>query len=261
MAYLERGLADQAEKPEGRFYLEGALSAEVEALPAAEAAHAFRARRLKPGCLVEVFNGQGASRRGVLEGDARAARVRFREPIREHRKPACSLTLAVSPPKGDRMTFLVEKLSELDGDVLIPTLFRRSLDSGLKADTSKITRWRRTAVESAKQCGRYHLLDVKDTASLDDLIPRLASFQQVFLLQRAEDAESLLDLLQDLPAPARTVLLLAGPQGGLTGEETARLKAEGARPACLGPRTLRIETAALAAAAVIRAEWDRTAAR
>jgi 16S rRNA (uracil1498-N3)-methyltransferase len=250
-------LAGNPEKLEGRFYLDSALSRDFEDLPAREAAHAFKSRRLKPGCLVELFNGRGAARQGVLEGEARRARVRFMERLREFPKPPSSLTLAVSPPKGDRMTFLVEKLSELGADALIPTLFHRSLDSGLKAATSKISRWRRTAVESAKQCGRYHLLDVEEPAYLEGLIPRFDTFQLVVLLELSEEARPLSEILLNLPVSPPNTLVLAGPQGGLTPEEAAKIQAAGAVPAFLGSRTLRIETAALAAAAVIRSEWDR----
>ena len=165
------------------------------------------------------------------------------------------------------MAFAVEKLSELGADMLIPTVFRRSLDAGVRVDTSKIARWRRTAVEAAKQCGRSFLLDVKVPCTLDALLEDLAHFDQKIVLSTAqharashtEGAEKNLPFIEVLHGPESAPtesLVLVGPEGGFTPEEDHRIRENGFVPASLGKKILRIETAAVAAAAIFRSCRD-----
>jgi 16S rRNA (uracil1498-N3)-methyltransferase len=232
---------NDSQKPEGRFYVDHDLSAPSVLLPDEEAAHVRKVRRIRSGSPVELFNGRGGMRSGRLEG----RRVVFTEALRTAPAPASRLTLAVSPPKGDRMTFLVEKLSELGADVLIPTVFERSVDAGVTVRTAKIGRWRRTAVEAAKQCGRAFLLEVCEPMSLLDLQARVLDFDHAVLLAPGGvPFERVLAAFTPLP---RSVLILVGPEGGITSRESADL---GLPCASLGTHILRIETAAVAAAAI-----------
>jgi 16S rRNA (uracil1498-N3)-methyltransferase len=232
-----------SQKPEGRFYVDGDLTAPAVDLPGEEAAHARKARRLRSGRLVELFDGRGGARSGRLDGK----RVTFTEALRVTPAPGFRLALAVSPPKGDRMTFLVEKLSELGADALLPTVFDRSLDAGVTVRTSKVHRWRRTAVESAKQCGRAFLLEVCDPLRFHDLKPRFTDYDHVVLLEPGRDPfKKIVGTFQPLP---RSALLIVGPEGGVTSEESAD---PALLRASLGSNILRIETAAVAAAAIYR---------
>ena len=255
-------------KVEGRFFIEGDLSHPRVTLPEGESAHAVKSKRLKPGCTVEVFDGRGAYRAGVIEHAALdGVSIRFEEPLRHEAGSKHRLTLALSPPKRDRMAFAVEKLSELGADVLIPTVFRRSLDAGVRVDTSKIARWRRTAVEAAKQCGRSFLLDVRAPCTLDDLLKELAHFDLKIVLSTAQQTPSshaeivdrnlpFKEVLQRLESDPDESLVLVGPEGGFTPEEDHRIREHGFVPASLGKRILRIETAAAAAAAIFRSCGD-----
>ncbi len=245
----------------GRFFVVSDLTASFVDLPREEASHAVKSRRLGPGSRVEIFNGRGESRRGVLESALPGnLSIRFTEPLRKEEAPSNRLCLAVSPPKGGRMTFLVEKLSELGADRLIPAVFRHSTDAGVRVSTAKVGRWRRTAVESAKQCGRSFLLAVDDPCPADALIEAISRFDSKFVLVTGKNRLGGVPPLQDLllgqdTSPGRT-LIVVGPEGGFSPEEAARMEEAGAHPASLGKRILRIETAAISAAALFRAAWD-----
>ena len=193
--------------------------------------------------------------------------VRFIEPSRSEEPPAHRITLAVSPPKGDRMSWMVEKLSELGADALVPTVFQRSIDAGVRVATAKAERWRRTAVEAAKQCGRNFLLEVKVPFPLDGLLKDSERFDLGIVLipehpgapspHGGPERVSTLDgVVRSLKAVPAETLVLVGPEGGISPEESERIREAGFRPASLGSRILRIETAALAAAAVLRSAWD-----
>jgi len=233
-----------SEKPKARFYADDELTAPSVRLPDAEAVHAGKARRLRDGSAVELFNGRGGVRSGILETGS----VRFTEPLRRFPESRHRLLVAVSPPKGDRMTFLVEKLSELGADVLIPTIFERSLDAGVKAGTAKIRKWRRVAVESAKQCRRPWLLEVKAPEPLGGLKSLVPSIDLAVVF---ETDQAPFEQLLAPTAPA-SGLLIVGPEGGITSKELSGLEI---MKASLGSRILRIETAALAATAIYRSKY------
>jgi 16S rRNA (uracil1498-N3)-methyltransferase len=165
------------------------------------------------------------------------------------------------------MSWMVEKLSELGADAVVPTVFQRSLDAGVRVSTAKAARWRRTAVEAAKQCGRNILLEVKAPFLLDELLKESARFDlNIVLIPEhpgpssvhggPETVPSLDGMVRGLKAVPAETLVLVGPEGGISQEESERIGEAGFRTVSLGSRILRIETAALAATAVLRSAWD-----
>ncbi|MFH2002533.1 MAG: RsmE family RNA methyltransferase [Planctomycetota bacterium] len=239
-----------------RFFSEQDLSAPEAGISREEAAHALKSRRLSSGARVELFDGKGSARVGILEKERSGlATVRFCEPVRRFERPLHLLCMAVSPPKGDRMTFLVEKLSELGADLVIPVLFHHSRDAGVKEDTAKVSRWRRTAIEAAKQCGRNHLLAVEPPCRFESLLLRMKEYDLKVLLQPDSESEPLSEQLRAAPEAPRRTLLMVGPEGGITRDESEKAQALGSITAGLSPLILRTETAALACATLFRAEW------
>jgi 16S rRNA (uracil1498-N3)-methyltransferase len=210
------------------------------------------ARRLRTGDEVEIFDGKGTARRGVIdEVSGGRLLVRFHSPPTTDPEPERRLTIAMSPPRGERMAFAVEKLSELGCHRLAPVVFRRSEDAGVRTGTGKIRKWRRRAIESAKQCGRNRLLDVADPVSLAEALGQWPETVSFVVLER-EAGESLADRLEADRGVAETVILV-GPEGGFTEEERRLMRESGGKPARLFDHILRIETAAVAAAALFNA--------
>jgi len=242
-----------------RFFCPDALHGDRAVLTDEEARHALAARRLAIGDAVELFDGRGTARMGEIERcDRRRLTVRFveaeqNEPVEHH-----LLTIALSPPRGDRMAFAVEKLSELGCHTIMPVVFQRSLDAGVTAGTGKIRKWRRRLIESAKQCGRNRLAEITEPLPLAEALEQFSGADLLLFLDCHEETTRLNDLLRRNACHASRTVILVGPEGGLTAEERCVMIDRQGRPARLWNHVLRIETAALAAAALYNGHNDST---
>jgi 16S rRNA (uracil1498-N3)-methyltransferase len=149
--------------------------------------------------------------------------------------------LAVALPKGERQKWLVEKATELGVTCLVPLITERGVVQPAQA---ALERLRRTVVEASKQCGRNQLMEIGQPAPAIDLFGQApAAGGRLIADKGGQPLSSLADL-------AGTALLAAiGPEGGFTPAELAAAHAAGWRAVSLGPRTVRIETAAIAIAA------------
>jgi 16S rRNA (uracil1498-N3)-methyltransferase len=224
-----------------------AADASSAALPAAEAKHA-RVRRLRRGAAVIVFNGRGVSHAGHVESYSRdAVRVALDERLPDLAgESPLDLTLAVAVLKADRLDWVVEKTTELGVTRIIPFRSERSL---ARPSAARQERWRQIAASAVKQCGRTVVPTVEpctDFASLPSAGPT-----ERILFWEAVDASAKLErgasLDRAFPEAAPPVMAIVGPEGGFTATEVESARASGTRIATLGIRTLRADTAAIAA--------------
>ena len=163
-----------------------------------------------------------------------------------------SVAMAAAVPRGKRMTFLVEKCAELGVEELRPVRWARSPRSG-SAPASALERWQRLAASAAKQARRAGLMTVLAPVSPAELAGALADFDRVLYLDTAGGV-SPRAALEGL-APGARLLVLVGPEGGMVPGDLAVLEASvKLRRVTLGPGVLRVETAAVAAAAAVLAE-------
>lgn len=230
-----------------------------------QARHARKVLRLKPGESVELFDGRGRIAEGKLDVQAGKAAVQVARRW-EEKPPRPRLELAVAMPKGSRADVLVEKVSELGVDRLIPMHTARSV---VAVGETKVDRLRRLAVASAKQSGRAHLMEVAEVSDFSDVLAEAgeaavatgdgkvsggASAGRRLLLITDADGVGTIgpgDLLESLGKVTR-VRVLVGPEGGWTVGEREAADEAGFVPWRMGPFTLRVETAAMAAAALCR---------
>lgn len=233
-----------------RFHCPVSLSvSSTISLPAGAARH-VQVLRLQPGDTITLFNGEGGeceatvTRMGRSEVEARIVSHTVVE-----REASRAVHLALGVPANERMDWLVEKASELGAASLQPLLTERSVLrlSGERAE-KKRQHWQAIAVAACEQCGRNRVppLPALQTlpAWLGSALPR-----QRLLLSLATDSVPLAqqrDRLDDGP-----VLFLSGPEGGLSPAEEQAARAAGFVPVSLGSRTLRAETAPLAALATL----------
>lgn len=221
-------------------------------LPAEAHHHLTTVLRQRDGARVEVADGDGASALAELQGEQvvlRSAPVR-----RERLRPA--LVVAQALIKGRRFDEVVRQVTELDVDEVVPLVTDRCVarvDSGKAARATQ--RWRsiaRSACEQARRPDRPHVADV---TSLDELVEDLPSGTTLLAADPTGDA---LTRLQDRVLAAARVIVVVGPEGGLTDGELARLRGGGAATVGLGPTVLRAEhaaAAALAALSVLTERW------
>ncbi|MFM7207198.1 MAG: RsmE family RNA methyltransferase [Planctomycetaceae bacterium] len=206
-----------------------------------EARHLARVMRCTVGDEVVVFDGGGRSwlaRVAVTGRDEVVLAIATELP--EERPRRASVTLAVALPKGERQKWLVEKLTELGVDELVPLVTRRGVAEATPAARERLARG---VIEACKQCGRDTLLRIAAPRGVDDVVRELIGDALLVVADRDGvplDAEAV---------GTRPVIALVGPEGGFTAEELAAVEAVGGRRVSLGPHVLRVETAAIALAA------------
>lgn len=206
-----------------------------------EAHHARTVLRLVAGDAVRVADGAGCAASAVIIAVGRHDfRLQVAEVTRSDDGPAGLLSIAVAPPKGDRFGDLVRGLTELGVGTIIPMQTER----GERLPTA-YARWHRIAGEALKQCRRAHLPRILPVTSIPALVQ---SKVRLTVLDRSGRAAA--------PGTPGLVTLVIGPEGGFTSAELATLTGGGASLVRLAGPILRIETAALAAAAVWSAAWQ-----
>jgi 16S rRNA (uracil1498-N3)-methyltransferase len=222
-----------------RFYVNSPLAPGPFALGGPEAHHLATVQRMRVGDRVCLFNGDGR------EYPAEVRSVRRRE-VELHVGPAACpqreigvrIEVAAPLPKGDRAQFLLEKLTELGATSFVPLQTRRSV---IEPSEAKLEKLHRHVIEASKQCGRNVLLRVQPLTEWDHYC-RSASWPPAHVLAHPGGA----------PASATPTLgsgtdiaLAVGPEGGFTDDEVELAVAAGWQVVDLGPRILRVETAAL----------------
>lgn len=235
-----------------RFYLESPPVDGRALLTAEEARHLARVLRAQVGEEVTLFDGQGGSWLGRIERIDRDAVTLAVGPRSEAVDPPLRLTIAAALPKGERQKWMVEKLTELGCGRLLPLDTARSVAEGTAA---AVARLRRSGIEACKQCGRDRLMAIDESRGLAALIAAGRPAGGVAVVADPAGTDS---LAASLP-PTGEVLAVIGPEGGLDEAERAALNAAGFRRISLGPHVLRIETAAVAVAALVAAAGQRGA--
>ncbi len=227
-----------------RFYSPDAPHDGKLCLVADEARHLSRVCRFGLGDVVEVFDGKGsATRAQVVRIDKDCVELTVVGPAMPDRTAPLRLTLASAVPKGDRFDWLVEKLTELGIERLIPIVTERSV---VAPGASKLERIRKAIVEASKQCGRNQLMVVDPLSRWEHLVGICAN-----AIKLIADPTG----IQPRRWPAITcgsnVVFAVGPEGGFTEQERLIADQMGWLAISFSVNTLRIETAGLAGCAAL----------
>ncbi|MFD4131887.1 16S rRNA (uracil(1498)-N(3))-methyltransferase [Streptomyces goshikiensis] len=223
-----------------------------------EGRHAVSVKRLNPGEAVVLTDGRGGWAEAVVtaaEGKDRlvvAVSGVFTEP-----EPAVRVTVVQALPKGDRGEVAVETMTETGVDAIVPWQASRCItqwrgDRGAKS----LAKWRGTAREAGKQSRRVRFPEVAEALSTKQVAALLADADLAMVLHEDRDAPSRALATAELPA-AGSIVLVVGPEGGVSPEELAAFAAVGAQPYRLGRPVLRTSTAGTAATAVLLARTGR----
>lgn len=240
-----------------RFHVPHRLGPGAETdLPDIAAHHAMRVLRLAESDPVIVFDGHGGEYEAVIvrmtRSHVRVKTLRFRDGGPESPLP---VTLLQGVSGSDRMDFTVRKAVELGVHRIVPLFTERSV---VKLDVDKVDKrrahWQGVAISACEQCGRNYVPEVAEPVAFRNWaaeLPVAAPAGQSRLLLAVGGAVR----FADLPRPGTDVLLLAGPEGGLSPVESEIAQSRGFTPVRLGPRILRTETAAIAALSAIQTLW------
>ncbi|UCG72016.1 MAG: 16S rRNA (uracil(1498)-N(3))-methyltransferase [Chromatiales bacterium] len=211
--------------------------------------HLTRVLRLTAGDELRLFHGDGQDYIAQIEGPVRGGlRVRVQSARPVATESGLKITLMQGICRGQKMDLVIQKATELGVTSILPLRCERSVVR-LQGERALRRRdhWFGIAAAAAEQCGRAIVPKVHPATTVDDAVASLPTGSTRLLLDPAADS----GLARQAPADG-IVVLLAGPEGGLTpGERSIALQA-GFTGVRLGPRVLRTETAPLAALSVVQ---------
>jgi 16S rRNA (uracil1498-N3)-methyltransferase len=230
------------------------LREDTVVLAGAEGRHAATVRRIRPGERVDLTDGAGqiaeclvaAAAQGCLE-----LRVLSR---RTQPRPDPVLVVVQAIPKGARGELAVELMTEVGVDVIAPWAASRCVPTWQGARGAKaVDRWRATAREAAKQARRVWLPAVASPAQTHDVVEMIQGAACAVVLEPAATVR-----LADVPLPrSGDVIIVVGPEGGISDAESKAFTGAGGLQARLGTPVLRASTAGAVAAAVLLSRSDR----
>lgn len=232
-----------------RVFSEQPLQPGEEALLSGGPAHYLgRVLRVVPGQSIVLFNGDGFDYVAeVVQATRQELRLAVQRRLPAIRESALQVTVVQAISRGERMDQTLQKCTELGAVAFQPVLSERVEVrlSGAKLER-RVAHWQGVVISACEQSGRAVVPPVSPLQTLDEWARSSANAARLVL---SPDTDIRLAALE-LPA---SVELLVGPEGGFSDTELSQLYTAGVRPASMGPRVLRTETAAPAALAVLQA--------
>lgn len=234
--------------------LEGVTTGSTVVVEGDEAHHAVAVRRLRSGEQVVLTDGLGRAVVGEVGETGKRRLEVVVTAVTSEPEPSPAVTVVQALPKGDRGELAVEVLTEIGVATILPWAAERSVAvwRGERAAKSH-AKWRATAREAAKQSRRAWHPEVPPMASTADVLERIAAADVAVVLH--EDATEPIGALA-LPDDG-DLLVVVGPEGGLTEAEVAAFVGAGAVAVRLGTEVLRTSTAGVAAVAALLARTAR----
>jgi 16S rRNA (uracil1498-N3)-methyltransferase len=228
-----------------RYFSSVPIVEQAATLDGAEAHHLLHVQRAARGLRVVLFDGSGAEFDAEVTSTTRfAVQLAVLERREASRELPFELTLGVPLPKGDRQRWLVEKAVELGVTRLVPLQTEGSQETSDRP-SDKLSRY---VIEASKQCGRNRMMEIAAAQKWEEWLVHSRETADARLLVAHVVGQPLgaIDL-----TPPRPTLVAIGPESGFTDAEALAAEVAGWQLVTLGPRILRIETAALALAAAI----------
>ncbi len=241
-----------------RFFVTPEQIGEDAAVITGDLAHQIaRVMRLREGdrlCLLDGLGNEYDARVAALSKGEVTARILGKGACAC--EPALRLTLAVCLPKGDKLDLIVQKTCELGISRMVVIRSERCVARPDDAKiAARIERWRKVAQEAAEQSGRGCVPLVSWVESFDGLAPVIREHDLSLVAWEDESRAPISEVLRE-NGGAESVMLIVGPEGGLSEGEVGAAVAAGARCVSLGRRILRCETAAIAGCAAIMYELE-----
>lgn len=237
-----------------RFFISPAqVHGQQVVLDGAQARQLAQVLRLRPAQTIIVLDNQGWEYDLTLEtvsSDRTLGTISERRPITG--EPTARITLYQSMLKKDNFEWILQKGTELGIAAFVPVISQRSVVRQQALKQNKANRWQRILVEAAEQSGRGHVPVLEPPLALEEAFVAAQAGDLALIPWEEETAQGLLPLLRELaPARAHEIALFIGPEGGYAPDEIEAARAAGVQPVTLGPRILRAETAAIAAATLV----------
>ena len=219
-------------------------------LPDDAAHHLAVVLRAKAGQPLVLFHAGVEAQAVLVQADRKAVVAHVDSIAVVERESPLQIHLAIGISRGERMDFVLQKSTELGVSAITP-LFCERTEVKLPAERlqKKMEQWQKIITGACEQSGRTRLPRLQAATTLSACLAADTSARRFVLHHRSDST-----LAQQTAKPA-SVLLLVGPEGGLSDNEIRLAQQAGCSPWTLGPRVLRTETAPLAALSVLQYRW------
>ena len=215
-----------------------------------EAHHISDVLRLKPGTVIELFDGTGRIYQARIEhidkGTIHTVILTNREKI----ESGGILSIGVALLTGKKMDLVIQKATELGVESIHPYISRHC--SVKERNLNKEDRWQRIALEACKQCNRPTVPECRPACDFNSMLDAGKTADARIIFWEQEHTRTLADLFPTGAEPPATVMALFGPEGGFGHEEITRAVDSGFTPVSLGSRILRAETAVISGSAILQ---------
>jgi len=165
------------------------------------------------------------------------------------------VTLCVSPIKGPRMDWLVEKATELGVERILPTVFQRTIIRIEDKEKSKLERWKKLAIEASRQSGRFTVPEVVQPTPLRGILPYVDGIENRWALYEKEKNIAVKDVISS--QRENGICVVIGPEGGIEESEIDWLRKNGFTSCTLGENIFRSETTPLVMLSIILYEYSK----
>lgn len=192
--------------------------------------------RVKEGEQIGIFDGKGHEYSTVYSEKVRSGLAELTNELPPKSEPKIEVTLAIAAPKGPRMDFLIEKVSELGVKHIVPIICSRSI---VKPSENKIERLRRIIIEACAQSERSIVPTIEEPIKFEKLLERASEYDAVALCHKTGSK---------MP-DAKKILIIIGPEGDFTPQELELAEKVGCKKVRLANTILRTETAGITAVA------------
>lgn len=217
--------------------------------------HIKNVLRLKCGNPLTVCDCEGNDYTAVIEKFGQdSVEARIVDMAQNRTEPPIDITLYQGIPKSDKMDWIIQKSIELGAVRIVPVITERTVVrfNGEKDVDHKLSRWKRIALEAAKQCNRGIVPEVSRPVGFKQAVTDIGDYDLSLIPYEKENEKGLKTILQS--RNFQRISLFIGPEGGFSEEEILTAMHSGIAPVTLGPRILRTETAGVAALSILMYE-------
>jgi 16S rRNA (uracil1498-N3)-methyltransferase len=211
--------------------------------------------RKTTGDRIDLIDGKGYLYRCTINGiKGKELYLQVLDVVHHPEEKRPKVTLCVSPIKGPRMDWLVEKATELRVERILPTIFKRTLIKFEDKEKGKYDRWKRIVIEASRQSGRFTIPEVVEPTPLRGILPYAENIPNRWAFYEQEKEISFNHVMSNREEGGE-ICVVIGPEGGIDDLEIEWLRENGFIPCTLGENIFRTETTPLVILSVILYEY------